>query len=30
LGSWEVPGGIDATDLASIGETGGITGSFII
>jgi hypothetical protein len=29
LGSWDAPGGIDATDLDSIGETGGMTGSFI-
>jgi hypothetical protein len=29
LGSKEASGGIEATDLASIGDTGGITGSFI-
>jgi hypothetical protein len=28
LGSYEAPGGIDGTDLANIGETGGMTGSF--
>ncbi len=29
LGSYEASGGIDGTDLASIGETGGMTGNFI-
>src|ERR1700743_881764 len=29
LGSYEASGGIDFTDLASIGETGGITGKSI-
>jgi hypothetical protein len=29
LGSYEAPAGIEATDLASIGDSGGITGSFI-
>ena len=28
FGSYEAPGGIVATDLASMGATGGITGSF--
>ena len=29
FGSYEAFGGIDGTDLASIGETGGITGKSI-
>ena len=29
MGSYDAPGGIEGTDLASIGETGGITGSCI-
>jgi hypothetical protein len=29
FGSYDAPGGIAATDFDSIGETGGMTGSFI-